>query len=131
MRLALQRKVRARAADRCEYCQLPSKYSDLPHVIDHIMPKQHAGKTIEANLALCCGFCNRHKGPNVAGIDPKTGRLTRLFNPRSDRWEKHFFWRGARVQPLTAIGRVTVYVLAMNHENQLTMRRLLMSEGTF
>jgi hypothetical protein len=110
---------------------MPAEFSDLPHVIDHIRAKQHGGETSDENLAHCCGFCNRHKGPNLAGIDPRTGRLTRLFNPRSDRWERHFFWRGSTVQALTAIGRVTVYVLATDHENQLLTRRLLMSDGLF
>src|SRR4051794_19645113 len=128
MRLSLQRKVWERAGNRCEYCHLLSEFCNLPHVIDHILSRQHAGRTTYENLALCCGFCNRHKGPNVAGIDPKTGRLTRLFNPRLDRWERHFFWRGSRVQAISAIGRVTVYVLAINHDKQITRRRVLMSD---
>jgi hypothetical protein len=131
MRLALQRKVWERAGRRCEYCQVPSDHSDIPHVIDHVRAKQHGGKATYLNLALCCGSCNRHKGPNVAGIDPKTSRLTRLFNPRTDRWEEHFFWQGPRVQPLTAVGRVTVYVLAMNDEHQVLFRQVLMGDGLF
>jgi hypothetical protein len=43
--------------------------------------QQHHGGSDEVNLALACHFCNRHKGPNLTGIDPTTGELTRLFNP--------------------------------------------------
>ena len=28
---------------------------------------------------------NWHKGPNIAGTDPETGRLVRLFNPQLER----------------------------------------------
>jgi hypothetical protein len=131
MRSALEKKTRTRAENRCEYCQFPEEFSRLPHVLDHILPQQHGGRTMVSNLALCCGFCNRHKGPNLAGRDPRTGSLTRLFNPRLDRWERHFLWRGVRLQGLTAIGRVTIYVLAMNHGNQVSMRKPLMNDGLF
>jgi hypothetical protein len=81
------------------------------------------------NAALCCGSCNRHKGPNIAGIDPQTRRLTRLFHPRRDRWSSHFRWRGAKIVGMTAIGRVTVAVLNMNAPRQLEMRQALLDEG--
>jgi hypothetical protein len=58
--------------------------------------------------------CNRYKGPNVAGIDPETGELTRLFLPRVDDWNSHFLHNGAEISPLSPIGRVTVSVLFMN-----------------
>lgn len=51
-----------------------------------------------------------------------TGAITRLFHPRRDRWEDHFAWRGIRVVGLTAVGRVTVQVLAMNSDEQLALR---------
>jgi 5-methylcytosine-specific restriction endonuclease McrA len=49
---------RERAGHACEYCQLPEHLSDLPHVLDHIIARQHGGRTILSNLALCCGRCN-------------------------------------------------------------------------
>jgi 5-methylcytosine-specific restriction endonuclease McrA len=58
--------------------------------MDHIVARQHGGLTTLANLALACLHCNGHKGPNIAGIDPKRKRLTRLFNPRRHKWERHF-----------------------------------------
>jgi 5-methylcytosine-specific restriction endonuclease McrA len=70
----------------CEYCHLPQRFSKLTFPIDHVIARQHHGPTIESNLALACGFCNRHKGPNIAGLDPQTRQLTRLFHPRRDSW---------------------------------------------
>ena len=129
MEPSLQRTVRERAHHLCEYCGLPENRSKLPFVLDHIIASQHGGQTTVENLALCCGFCNRHKGPNLAGIDPKTGELTRLFHPRKDRWRVHFRRHGATIVGLTPVGRATVRVLAMNHTVQLIVRRALIAEG--
>ena len=92
---ALEQEIRRRASGMCEYCHFPESLSELRHVADHIVAKQHGGPTSAANLALCCGRCNSHKGPNVAGIDPQTRFLARLFNPRLDTWSDHFAWEGA------------------------------------
>jgi hypothetical protein len=83
------------------------------------------------NLALSCFHCNRHKGPNIAGRDPLTGEIVRLFHPRSDTWAEHFRFAGAEIAGLTAIGRVTVQVLAMNASDFKQVREALMSEGVF
>jgi 5-methylcytosine-specific restriction endonuclease McrA len=68
---ALANLVRLRAADCCEYCQLPQAYSSTRFHFDHIIAEQHGGRTIESNLALACFADNNHKGPNLAGIDPQ------------------------------------------------------------
>jgi hypothetical protein len=81
------------------------------------------------NLALACIHCNRYKGPNIAGIDPDTGELTRLFHPRIDKWHRHFTWNGAEIQPLTSIGRVTLSVLFMNDPELVWMRTSLTFES--
>lgn len=70
--------------------------------------------------------CNRHKGPNIAGLDPETSVLTPLFHPRNDLWEEHFRWSGAEIIPLTPIGRVTVLVLFMNDPQVIWMRSALL-----
>jgi len=105
--------------------------SKLKFTIHHIRAKQHSGTDEPHNLALACGYCNRHKGPNLAGIDPATGQMCRLFNPRSDNWTEHFSWNGPHVEPLTEIGRTTVAVLAFNGSQQLSIRRALLAEGAF
>jgi len=129
MHSALEQQVRRRAEDTCEYCRLPESVSDLPHVLDHVIARQHSGETLPENLALACSRCNLHKGPNIAGIDPVTNRLTRLFHPRIDTWGDHFKWDGATLIGLTELGRATVAVLAMNHPYRLTAREALLAAG--
>jgi hypothetical protein len=74
--------------------------------------------------------CNRHKGPNVAGIDAESGELTKLFDPRHDDWNRHFEWNGPEIVPLSPIGRVTVSVLFMNDPEVLWLRSTLRDENT-
>ena len=119
---ALAATVRRRANGACEYCDIYETEVELPFTIDHIRARQHGGRTALDNLALSCSFCNSHKGPNVGGIDPQTGRHTRLFNPRRDAWKAHFRWIKLRIVGLTAVGRATVDVLALNHPAQLARR---------
>ncbi len=104
----LRQSVRQRAAGRCEYCGLWQKQEPLPFHVEHITSRQHGGKDAEENLALACHHCNLHKGPNLSGLDPRTGELTRLFHPRLDEWGDHFTRRGGEIIGLSAIGRVTV-----------------------
>ena len=120
----LHQQIRKRANNACEYCHLQEAFSGLKFHIEHITAKQHARDDTLANLALACGFCNRHKGPNIAGIDPDSNNLTRLFHPRLDGWNDHVRWRGARLVGLTDVGRATVAVLAMNHPLQVATRQL-------
>ena len=128
---ALERQVRERAKHRCEYCRIPASISEFTFPIDHIIAQQHGGETTLENLALSCPHDNYHKGPNLVGIDPVTKKLTRLFNPRRDRWNAHFRWDGPVLLGRTAIGRTTLYVLAMNHPDRVEVRRLLIEAGLF
>jgi HNH endonuclease len=127
----LERRVRERARNRCEYCKIPAYISEFTFPIDHIIPEQHRGQTIDQNLALSCPHDNFHKGPNIAGLDPETDRLTRLFNPRRQRWSAHFAWDGPLLVGKSAVGRTTLYVLDMNHPDRLEVRRLLIEAGLF
>jgi hypothetical protein len=97
--------------------------------VEHIIAKKHGGKSGMENLAWACIFCNLYKGPNLAGLDPDTGVLTRLFNPRLDQWLEHFRLEGARIRGVTAVGRTTVWLLEMNSEIPLSLRASLMREG--
>ena len=125
------RQVRRRAGERCEYCHLPTSVYPWPFHVDHIIARQHGGLTVLDNLALSCLHCNRHKGPNIAGTDPRTGEVVRLFHPRNDQWSVHFEWRGPVLFGRTAIGRVTVHVLSINDPDFLAVREQLMQEQTF
>ena len=122
------RRVRERANDSCEYCQLPFALHPAPFQLDHIIAKQHGGVSGLDNLALACIHCNRYKGPNLAGIDPETGTLTRLFHPRTDDWNVHFQWNGSEILPLSPIGRVTVLVLFVNDPELVWLRSTLAAE---
>ena len=126
---SIEQEVRRRAGNRCEYCLLPQAASPLVFPIDHVIARQHNGPSTLENLALACGYCNAHKGPNIAGIDPETGHVTPLFHPRRDNWAVHFRFAGAIALGLTAVGRTTIIVLAMNHPHQKAIRQALIEEG--
>src|SRR5438874_8874034 len=93
--------------------------------------RRHGGQTVLENLALACLHCNRHKGPNIAGMDPNTGDLVRLFHPRTDLWEGHFGWTGSALTGKTAIGRAAIHVLAINDPDFLAVREALIREQAF
>jgi hypothetical protein len=131
MNTALERLVWQRALSRCEYCQLPQASSPLPHAIDHIISRQHHGPTVAENLALACFFCNSYKGPNIAGRNPQTGRMVRLFNPRKDRWRRHFEWNGPYLVGCRHTGRVTIALLGFNRPEAVDFREYLIVEGSF
>jgi hypothetical protein len=56
-------------------------------------------------------------------MDPETGEVVRLFNPRLDQWAEHFELRDIRITGLTATGRATVSLLRMNDARRLELRR--------
>jgi 5-methylcytosine-specific restriction endonuclease McrA len=122
MEARLRKSVRQRAKNQCEYCGLHQDFEPLRFHIEHIVPRQHGGKDSSENLALACHHCNRHKGTNLSGLDPKTKKLTRLFHPRLDDWEEHFSTRAGEIAGLTAVGRTTVHLLRMNDDGRLQLR---------
>jgi hypothetical protein len=110
---------------------MPQMFDELPFEIDHIIAQQHDGPTIASNLALICFADNHHKGPNLAGIDPKTRKRAWLFNPRRHVWRRHFRWDGPIIVGRSPIGRATISVLAMNLEHRVRQRSRLIAEGVF
>ena len=131
MNAALERFVWQRADSICEYCRMPHELDAAPFQIDHIIAQKQGGATEPGNLALACLSCNLFKGPNVAGVDPDTQNITRLFHPRTDDWEEHFCWQAAKIVGLSAIGRSTAYVLAINGPSRVAIRASLLAEGRF
>jgi hypothetical protein len=131
MDAALARQVWQRAGGYCEYCQIAQEFDDTRFEIDHIIARKHHGPTIAGNLALACLHDNSHKGSNIAGLDPQTGKLTPLFNPRRQQWSRHFRWQGAYLIGRTPVGRVTVAVLNINHPFRVGLREGLIAEGLF
>ena len=127
----LERLIWRRAQRICEYCQMPRECDELPFEIDHILARKHGGVTTARNLALSCFSCNNHKGPNIAGRDPLTGRIVRLFHPRRDKWLHHFQWSGAFLEGCTSIGRATIAVLEINLPHRVNLRLALIQEQLF
>jgi hypothetical protein len=99
--------------------------------LDHVIARQHGGHSVVTNLALCCPRCNQFKGPNIAGIDPDTGLLSRLFHPRADLWEVHFRYQNLILQGLTEVGRATTAVLSINLPLRVVARHALREKGHF
>jgi hypothetical protein len=57
--------------------------------------------------------------------------MSRLFNPRRDRWGRHFRWQRSLLIGRTAIGRTTIAVLNINHPLTVAVREQLLAEGVF
>jgi hypothetical protein len=108
-----------RAGNRCEHCGLPQQLSPVAHLqIEHIIPRKHGGGDESQNLALACIDCNLAKSSNLAGIDPATGQVFELFNPRNQLWDDHFIRHPAVIVGLTSVGRATIRVLNMNDKER-------------
>lgn len=124
--------VSRRAQQRCEYCRLPQAASPLlTFHVEHVLARQHVVDDSSENLALACPDCNRHKGPNLTTLDPRTRRLVTLFNPRSDTWSEHFVYQGAILKGLTPIGDATARLLQVNSVERIEMRAELLAAGVF
>ena len=132
MDAALRDFVRQRAGNRCEYCRLHQRHTPVfTFHVEHVRAKQHGGTDDPFNLALACNRCNRAKGPNLSSLDPATGQLVRLFNPREDTWEAHFAFQGATIVGRTPEGRATVELLKMNEPKRVRTRATLIACGQF
>jgi hypothetical protein len=123
--------VRERAGHRCEYCRLHESDRPLSFHVEHIVARKHRGSDDLSNLAWSCFECNLGKSSNLSGRDTVTGRIVVLFNPRRQRWRRHFAWDGARLVGLTPCGRVTVDVLNINARHRVELRELLIAGGVF
>lgn len=128
---ALRRQVRARARGLCEYCRCPASFTTAAFHCEHAMPREAGGKTTLDNLAWACPWCNAHKYTKTYAPDPQTGRVVRLFNPRGQRWGRHFAWSADLMMIVgrTATGRATVVALHLNRPELLNLRRLLSAAG--
>ena len=132
MRRSVRLLVQRRAGSRCEYCKLHERDQPLlAFHIEHIIPKKHHGSDEPDNLAWSCHDCNLAKSSNLSGIDETTGRVVVLFNPRRNRWGRHFAWIGAELLGTTPCGRATIDVLNINAPHRVDLRELLIIAGVF
>ena len=84
------------------------------------------------NLAFSCPRCNSHKWAHRDGVDPETGAIVPLFNPRAQSWGEHFRWAPRDpvfIEGVTACGRATAARLQMNAPEVLDTRRWLRRHG--
>jgi hypothetical protein len=95
----------------------------IPFQVEHIVSKQHGGTDDPSGLALACDRCNAYKGPNLTSIDPDTGSVAALFNPRRDVWSDHFVVRGGQILGLSPTGRATARLLNMNASRRVELRQ--------
>ncbi len=121
---ALRDRVHAQAENRCGYCLARQEYVPWMLEVEHIIPKSKGGTDEEETLWLACRSCNLFKSDQTHALDPLTGCQVQLFNPRRQRWERHFRWSddGAFIIGCTACGRVTVIALNLNNHVAVTVR---------
>ena len=122
----IRQQVISEAQKCCEYCQTQQCLIGMPLVIDHIVPRSLGGSSDHSNLAASCYRCNQFKGAKTQGIDPKTGELVTLFNPRQQVWAEHFAWikKATQIKGLTAVGRATVSALKLNNKDVIVSRHI-------
>lgn len=127
---ATRAQVRQDAADRCGYCRVPARFVYAPMQIDHIVPQSKGGGDDRDNLWLSCPRCNGFKHDQTYGIDPVTGRRVRLYNPRQQRWTRHFWMTlDGKIWGLTVTGRATIAALRLNYPPSVQLRHVLIQAG--
>lgn len=127
----LRRLVLARAGGRCEYCLIHQDDAPDTHQMDHIIALRHGGKTISENLACACSLCNHFKGTDFGTIDPASGAVRMLFNPRTQLWSEHFALRDILIVGLTPVGQATIELLHLNDDTRLLEREVLIAENRY
>ncbi len=127
----LRELVRQRAAFLCEYCRASEWLAGQRSHIDHILPDSKGGATTADNLCLACAACNGSKLDRTEAVDPSTGKIEPLFNPRRQRWQEHFAWSedGTQIIGVTPCGRATVDALRLNRPLAVSARAVWVSVG--
>lgn len=126
---ALRRRVIAAANNRCGSCLVPQDLIPIRLTIEHILPRCAGGSSEEYNLWLSCSTCNNYKGSQMTASAPQSGRQITLFNPRRQRWSRHFRWSEDGLIGKTATGQATVDALQLNNGLALNARRFWMHVG--
>jgi len=123
--------ISQRAAGRCEYCQTPANYAPSPFPSEHVTPSSKGGLDDLTNIAFACNGCNWFKSNKTEAIDPQTGILLPLFNPRQQIWSDHFKWTEDQLKmvALTPIGNATIETLKLNREGLVNLRFALLAIG--
>lgn len=130
-RETIRKAVAERARHVCEYCLCREDYSPVALSIEHVLPASKGGTDILDNLALSCQECNNYKFTKTEAMDPETGQVVPLYNPRQHGWSVHFAWNEdfTRIVGLTPTGRATVAALHLNRESLINLRQVLRQFG--
>ena len=127
MKAKLKTFIRNRAKNCCEYCISQERFSADSFSIEHIVSLSKGGSSNEQNLALSCQGCNNFKYNFIQAIDPATGAIVPLYNPRLDNWNSHFRYNETftTIIGISQIGRATAQKLRLNRENLTNLRQVL------
>lgn len=129
MKESIKKEVRERAKQCCEYCLAQVRYSADVFSIEHIIPISKGGANTISNLAFSCQCCNNHKYISTHAIDPATGSITTLYNPRIDVWVENFEWyeNYTEIIGISPSGRATVSRLKLNRDGLVNLRQVLVN----
>jgi hypothetical protein len=127
----LRHLIRESDRHRCCYCLTTELNCGSRMVFDHIYPRAKGGETSFENVCLACRACNEYKSDTTEALDPITDRLAPLFSPRGQKWQDHFQWvqGDAEIHGKTAVGRVTVAILRLNHVAIVVTRQRWVAVG--
>ena len=123
--------VEKRAGHVCEYCLVHQDDLIFGCQIDHILSLKHGGATHPDNLAYSCLPDNVNKGSDIGTVLLPGKKLTRFFNPRTDKWAEHFTLSDGLILPKTKIGEATVKIFQFNAPERVLRRQLLISAGKY
>lgn len=127
----LRELVATDARHRCGYCHSTEVVAGMAFEIDHLIPESMGGPTLRENLWLACPACNPRKASRMSALDPETGQMCRLFNPRRQVWSEHFRWNETcdSIIGLSPTGRATVDALDLNRPILVIARQLWVEAG--
>lgn len=123
--------IAERANHCCEYCLSQAAYSPDYFSAEHTAPLADFGKDDVENIAYSCQSCNNHKYIFTNAVDPLTGTISPLFNPRQHVWAEHFIWADnfSILEGISPTGRCTIERLKLNRVSVVNLRVLLVSVG--
>jgi hypothetical protein len=117
---SVRAKISERAGFACEYCGISETDSGGELTVDHFQPQSKSGGDEEENLVYCCFRCNTFK----ADYWPDGPNQIRLFNPRTDKRDEHFWLsETGKLFAFTEIGEFTIKLLRLNHPPLVTKRQ--------
>jgi hypothetical protein len=120
--------LRAEFRRQCVYCRLPDgpKGQDT-FGVDHYKPVSRFPRlrASYSNLFYSCNPCNRRKGDFWP---TRTQRAKGIFmpNPCDHTMAEHLAYRGARVDPISRAGELTVELLMLNDEVAIGYREFVL-----